>query len=190
LDDTASGPDVVGIVSTTGWASKLTTADLQQIQSWENQDTFLWNTAVLQTTYTYDAHGNVATETTLGTDGNTYYADFNLQHVNPWQYAVFTYDSQGALPFTTIKQNDSTELVTTYDRHDVYGWQNAVSGYNAAGQITARRRPRVRRIRTRFRSTLFDKTPRTAPTVRSRISKVLWSAEASPSSGTRTARLR
>jgi len=133
---TASGPDVVGIVSTTGWAAQLTTADVQQIMAWENQDSFLWNTATPQTSYTYDTHGNIATETTHGTDGNTYFSDFNLQHLQNWQYAVTTYDSQGALAFTTIKQNDNTQLVTSYDPHGVHGWQDAISGYNAAGQIT------------------------------------------------------
>jgi YD repeat-containing protein len=134
--NTASGLDVVGIVSTSGWASKLTAADIQQIMAWENQDSFLWNTAAPQTTYTYDAHGNIATETTHGTDGNTYYTDFNLQHANNWQYAVSTYDSQSSLTFTTIKQNEDTTLVTSYDPHGVHGWQDAISGYNATGQIT------------------------------------------------------
>jgi V8-like Glu-specific endopeptidase len=128
-------PEVVGIVSTTGWAAQLTPADLQQIQAWENQDSFLWNTSVAQTTDTYDAHGNVATQTTRGTDGNTYYTDFNLQHAQNWQYAVTTYDPQGSLAFTTIKQNDNTELVTSYDPHGVHGWKDAISGYNAAGAI-------------------------------------------------------
>src|SRR5262249_38132285 len=71
--NTASGPEVVGIVSTSGWAAKLTTADIQQIMAWEQQDSFLWSPTVAQTSYTYDAHGNIATETTHGTDGNTYY---------------------------------------------------------------------------------------------------------------------
>jgi V8-like Glu-specific endopeptidase len=132
---TASGPEVVGIVSTTGWAAKLTTADVQQIMAWENQDSFLWNTTP-PSTVTYDAHGNIATETTHDTNGNTFFTDFNLQHLQNWQYAVTTYDSQGAMAFTTIKQNDNTQLVTSYDPHGVHGWQDAISGYNAGGQIT------------------------------------------------------
>jgi YD repeat-containing protein len=134
--NTASGPEVVGIVSTTGWAAKLTTADIQQIMAWENQDSFLWNPITPTTTYTYDSHGNVATETTHAADGNTYYSDFNLQHLANWAYAVSTYDSQGALTFTTIHETDGTALVTTYDPHSLHGWHDAVSAYNTAGQIT------------------------------------------------------
>jgi len=129
-----SGKDVVGLVSTSGWATQLTANDLQTIQNWESQDSFLWSWPT--TTYTFDTHGNVATETTHGADANTYYADFNLQHANPWQYAVSTYDAFTALAFTTIKQNDGTTLVTSYDPHNEHGWRDAVTGYNAAGQMT------------------------------------------------------
>jgi len=88
-----------------------------------------------RTTHTYDASGNIATQTTHGADGNTYYTDYNLQHLQDWQYAVSTYDSLGALTFTTIRPKDNSELVTTYDPHGVHGWRDAISGYDAAGEI-------------------------------------------------------
>jgi Ca2+-binding RTX toxin-like protein len=35
-------PYVVGVVSTSGWATQLTAQDLQTIQNWESQDAYLW----------------------------------------------------------------------------------------------------------------------------------------------------
>jgi V8-like Glu-specific endopeptidase len=133
----AGNPTVVGVVSTSGWAAELTTADLQQIQAWEQQDSFLWNTTPApQTTTVYDAQGHVASVTTTNAaDGNTYYTDYNTAHVNPWVAATTTYDSQGAMTFTTIYQTNST-LVTTYDPHGTNGWRDAISGYDATGKIT------------------------------------------------------
>ena len=130
---TASGPEVVGIVSTTD--GQPSSPPQMSSRSWlgKTRTSFLWSTTT-PSTVTYDAHGNIATETTHDTNGNTFFTDFNLQHLQNWQYAVTTYDSQGAMAFTTIKQNDSTQLVTSYDPHGVHGWQDAISGYNAGGQ--------------------------------------------------------
>jgi hypothetical protein len=130
-----SQPEVVGVVSTTGWAAQLTSADLQQIQAWQQQDSFLWNTTLPQTTTVYDAQGHVASVTTHAVDGTTNHTDYNTAHVNPWLAATSTYDGQGALTFTTIYQTNST-FVTTYDPPDIRGWRDAVSGYDATGKIT------------------------------------------------------
>jgi hypothetical protein len=89
-----------------------------------------------RTTHTYDANGNIATTTTHAADGNTYYTDFNLQHLQNWQYAVSTYDSTGALTFTTIKESDGTGFVTTYDPHHTQNWAYAVSTYDSLGALT------------------------------------------------------
>jgi hypothetical protein len=57
----ASDPVVVGVVSTSGWATQLTAADWNTIQAWEQQDASLWTSssstdiAVLDTT----THQNV-----------------------------------------------------------------------------------------------------------------------------------
>ena len=45
----ATNPDIVGIVSTTGWAVQLTAADWSAIQAWEQSDASLWTPPVAPT---------------------------------------------------------------------------------------------------------------------------------------------
>ena len=98
-----TSPYAVGVVSTTGWAVQLTSADLQTIQGWEASDSYLW-AASTPATVSQEIAGLYVT---------LYGLAATQAGINYWTNVVSTFDpsiTAGNAGSTAISLNDEVYL--------------------------------------------------------------------------------